>query len=128
MIFKQHLTCTTPTKIESKRPNQAPEPTAPSAVAHLERSAQSSLTLMNIPLRQRWALFVIRYSRPKAWLYFCLILTLALGAVQFKKYVRIHFLLVMIVPTLMAFERLALAELFATQQRRIEALENRENA
>jgi hypothetical protein len=83
---------------------------------------------MNIPFRQRWALFVIRYARPKAWLYFCTILTLTLVALQFTRYARIHFLLVMLVLTLMAFERLAFAELFATQQRRIDALENRKNA
>jgi hypothetical protein len=79
---------------------------------------------MKTPLRQRWALFVLRYSRSRIWPYFCLLLTLALVVLQFTRYAHVHFLLVMAVVTLMAYERLAFAELFAQQRSRIAELEN----
>jgi hypothetical protein len=83
---------------------------------------------MKTPLRQKWALFVLRYSRSPIWPYSCLVLTLGLVALQFTKYAHFHFLLVMVVLTLMAYERWAFAELFAGQKRRIEALESDKNA
>ena len=59
---------------------------------------------------------------------FCLQLTAALIILQFTKYAHFHFLLVMLVVTLMAYERLAFAELFAEQQSRIGALEDANRA
>ena len=78
---------------------------------------------MNIPLRHQWALFVLRHSRSRIWPYGCLLITLTLIVLQFTKYAHFHFLLVMLVVTLMAYERLAFAELFAEQKKRIETLE-----
>jgi hypothetical protein len=73
---------------------------------------------MNAKFRRKWALFVLQHSRPRLWLFFCLLLTAALVILQFTKYAHFHFLLVMLVVTLMAYERLAFAELFAEQKSR----------
>ncbi len=78
---------------------------------------------MNPPLRQKWALFVLPHSRNRLWPYFCLALMLALVVLQFTKYAHIHFLLVMLIVTLMAYERWAFAELFAEQRSCLEAFE-----
>jgi hypothetical protein len=75
-------------------------------------------------LRRKWAFFVLKHSHPRLWLHFCLLLTATLIILQFTKYARVHFLLVMLVATLMAYERLAFAELFAEQKIRIDALED----
>ena len=83
---------------------------------------------MTATLRRKWALFVLEHSHPRLWLYFCLLLTAALIILQFTKYAHFHFLLVMLVVTLMAYERLAFAELFAEQQSRIGALEDANRA
>ncbi len=61
-------------------------------------------------------MFVLTHSRCRVWPYFCLVLTVTLVVLQFTKHARVHFLLVMLVVTLMAFERLAFAELFAANQ------------
>jgi hypothetical protein len=45
-----------------------------------------------------------------------MLLALVLLVLQFTKYAHLHFLLVMAVVTLMAYERLAFAELFAHQK------------
>ena len=71
---------------------------------------------------------MVQYSHPRLWLYFCLLLTAALIVLQFTKYAHFHFLLVMVVLTLMAYERLAFAELVADQRKRIDDLEGRTNA
>src|SRR3989442_10003422 len=78
---------------------------------------------MNATLRRKWALFFLQHSHPRLWLSFCLLLTAALISLQLTKYAHFHFLLVMLVVTLIAYERLAFAELFAEQKRRIDALE-----
>ncbi len=80
---------------------------------------------MKTPLLQRWAKFVLAHSRCRVWPYFCLALTATLVALQFTKYARGHFLLVMLVVTLMAFERLAFAELFAANQAQIDKTEQK---
>ena len=80
---------------------------------------------MKPPLRQRWALFVLRYSRSPIWPYSCLVLTLVLIVLQFTRFAHFHFLLVMLVVTLMAYARWAFAELFAEQNSRLETFEKR---
>ena len=72
--------------------------------------------------RQRWAMFVSRHSRGRVWPYFCLLLTIALIVLQFTRYSRIHFLLIMLVVTLLSFERLAFAELLADRDLEIARL------
>jgi hypothetical protein len=79
---------------------------------------------MTAKLRRKWALIVLEHSHPRLWLCFCLLLTAALIILQFTRYARFHFLLVMLVTTVMAFERLAFAELFAEQRVRMDGLED----
>jgi hypothetical protein len=79
---------------------------------------------MTATFRRKWAFFVIQHSHPRVWLYFCALLTTALILLQFTKHAHVHFLLVMLVVTLMAYERLAFAELFAEQKISIDALED----
>jgi hypothetical protein len=57
-----------------------------------------------------------------------MLLTLVLVVLQFTKYAHLHFLLVMAVVTLMAYERVAFAELSAHQKSRIVSLENRKTS
>ena len=83
---------------------------------------------MNILLRHRWILFVARYSKTRIWPYTCLILTVLLIVLEFTKYAHFHFLLVMAVLTLMAYERLAFTELLAERDKEIEALKGRKDA
>ena len=78
---------------------------------------------MKTTFRRRWVLFVLRYSRPRLWYYFCLALTGTLTVLQFTRFARVHFLLVMVVLTLMACERLAFAELFTERTGGIDAAE-----
>jgi hypothetical protein len=67
-------------------------------------------------------------SHARLWLYFCLLLTAAPTILQFTKYAHVHFLLDMLVATVMAYERLAFAELFAEQKIRVGAFENANKA
>jgi hypothetical protein len=76
-------------------------------------------------LLRRWIEFVRMYSQSRAWPYGCLLLTVALIVLQFTVYAHIHFLLVMLVVTLMAFERLAFTELLAEKDQTIEELKAR---
>jgi len=77
---------------------------------------------MKPPLRHRWALFVQRHSQGPAWPYACLLLTVILCILQFTKYAHLHFLLIMMVLTVMSFERWAFAELLTARDREIERL------
>jgi len=79
---------------------------------------------MKTPMLQRWVTFVARYSKWRVWPYTCLLLTLALIAIQFTKYAHFHFLLVVLVVTLMAFERLGFTELLAAKDKEIERLKH----
>jgi hypothetical protein len=76
-------------------------------------------------LLRRWIEFVRKYSQSRVWPYACLLLTLALVVLQFTDYAHFHFLLVMLVVTLMAFERLAFTELLAEKDKTIEELKRR---
>ena len=82
---------------------------------------------MNSLPRHRWILFVARYSKTRIWPYTCLMLTVLLVILQFTKYAHFHFLLVMVVLTVMAYERLAFTELLAEKEREIEALKGRKD-
>jgi hypothetical protein len=73
-------------------------------------------------LLHRWIEFVRKYSKSRVWPYACLTLTLALAVLEFTKYAHVHFLLVMVVVTMMAFERLAFTELLADKDSEIERL------
>ncbi len=73
-------------------------------------------------LRQRWATFVLKYSRWRICPYSSLLLTIVLVIMQFTNYARPHFLLMMLLLTLMLFERLAFAELFAARDAEIRTL------
>ena len=83
---------------------------------------------MNILPRHRWILFVAKYSKTRIWPYTCLILTALLVALEFTKYAHFHFLLVMVVLTVMAYERLAFTELLAQRDKEIEALKSKKGA
>jgi hypothetical protein len=76
---------------------------------------------MTATFRRKWALFVLEHSYPRLWLSFCLLLTAGLIILQFTKYAHVHFLLIMLVATVMVYERLAFAELFAEQKTRLNA-------
>ncbi len=77
---------------------------------------------MKPPLRHRWALFVQRHSPGPAWPYGCLLLTIVLGILQFTKHAHLHFLLIMVVLTVMMFERWAFVDLLTARDREIEKL------
>ena len=72
--------------------------------------------------RQRWALFVSKHSRGRAWPYFCLLLTLTLAVLQFTRFARVHFLLIMVPVTAWVFERLAFTELLSERDDEIATL------
>jgi hypothetical protein len=72
--------------------------------------------------RQRWALFVSAHAHGRNWPYFCLLLTITLGILQFTRYARVHFLLVMLPVTAWAFERLAFTELLAERDAEVARL------
>jgi hypothetical protein len=84
--------------------------------------------LIKIPLRQRWAMVVQRYSRWRALPYCSLVGTLVLVMLQFTKYAHFHFLLMLALFTLMLFERLAFSELLAARDREIERLQHNSTA
>lgn len=79
------------------------------------------------PLRQKWATFVQHHSRWRACPYCSLLLTLLLLILQFTKYAHFHFLLMMILLTIMLFERLAFAELLAARDSEIKRLQHENN-
>jgi hypothetical protein len=75
-----------------------------------------------IPLRQRWGLFVKRYSKWRALPYCSLWVTLMLVILQFTRYAHLHFLLLMALFTILLFERLAFSELLSARDLEIERL------
>jgi hypothetical protein len=83
------------------------------------------IAVMKGSLLRRWIEFVRKYSKWRVWPYSCLIVTLALAVLEFTKYAHVHFLLIMIVVTIMAFERLAFTELLADKDIEIERLKGR---
>jgi hypothetical protein len=79
---------------------------------------------MNVLLRRRWILVVRKYSKWRTAPYACLVLTIILAILQFTKYGHAHFLLVMSLVTLLAFERLAFTELLEEKDKEIETLKH----
>ncbi len=79
---------------------------------------------MNVPLRRRWILFVAKHSKWRTTPYACLVLTIILAILQFTKYEHAHFLLVMALVTLLAFERPAFTELLEEKEKEIETLKH----
>lgn len=74
-------------------------------------------------LGQRWATFVLKHSRWGICPYSSLSLTLFLLILQFTRYAHPHFLLIMLLLTLLFFERLAFAELLAAKDLEIKRLQ-----
>ena len=89
---------------------------------------------MKTPLLQRWAGFVYKRSLSRVWPCACLSLTIVLCLLEilcllhFTEHSHIHFLLIMLVVTFMAFERLGFSELLAAKDSEINKLKHENKA
>jgi hypothetical protein len=98
------------------------------------RPQSQHTAFMKTSLLQRWAAFVYKRSLSRVWPYACLLLTIVLCVLQilcilhFTEHSHIHFLLIMLVVTLMAFERLGFSELLMGRDKEIERLRHESKA
>jgi len=100
---------------------------------HLRRTTQDRVrqqthNIMKASLLQRWVTFVYRHSQRRVWPYSYLSLTIVLCILEilrvlhFASHSHVHFLLLMLLLTLLGFERLGFSELLMGRDREIERL------
>ena len=97
---------------------------------------QTYVEFMKTSLLQKWVAFVYRHSQGRVWPCFYLSITIVLCILEilhhfhFTEHSHIHFLLIMLVITLLGFERFGFSQLLLARDREIERLrhENKPSA
>ena len=83
---------------------------------------------MKASLLEKWVLFIYRHSQGRGWPCFYLSITIILCVLEIlhifhiTEHSHIHFLLIMLVMTLLGFERFGFSRLLVAREREIEGL------